>query len=319
MRTRRDLGYALLLLKQTGRPAARDAGADRRSPRIHDPERAGAVLVVPHHGGCSASTSSRCSRFAFWLSAVQRLERYRWFLRAGVLRAAAAMGRDRARLDRRRVRPPAVGDRRRAADVSRRSSATAPSNVALSLDGLRRVLHRARDRRRLPDGADDSARARRPGLLAAGRAGERRAPRRGGALRRSAMLDYETLRVIWWLLLGVLLIGFAVMDGFDLGVAALLPRGSARDDDERRAVLDTDRARLGRQPGLADPRRRRGVRRVAAALCRVVLRLLPRDVAGAARADPAAGRLHLPQQARGSALAQCVGLGAVRRREPCRR
>ena len=34
-------------------------------------------------------------------------------------------------------------------------------------------------------------------------------------------LDYATLRVIWWLLLGVLLIGFAVMDGFDLGVAAL--------------------------------------------------------------------------------------------------
>ena len=32
------------------------------------------------------------------------------------------------------------------------------------------------------------------------------------------MIDYETLRMIWWLLLGVLLIGFAVMDGFDLGV-----------------------------------------------------------------------------------------------------
>ena len=34
------------------------------------------------------------------------------------------------------------------------------------------------------------------------------------------MLDYETLRLIWWLLLGVLLIGFAVTDGFDLGVGA---------------------------------------------------------------------------------------------------
>ena len=36
------------------------------------------------------------------------------------------------------------------------------------------------------------------------------------------LFDYETLRVIWWLLLGVLLIGFAIMDGFDVGVAVLL-------------------------------------------------------------------------------------------------
>lgn len=52
------------------------------------------------------------------------------------------------------------------------------------------------------------------------------------------MPDYETLRVVWWLLLGVLLIGFAITDGFDLGVAALL-RVLARKDDERRALLET--------------------------------------------------------------------------------
>lgn len=52
------------------------------------------------------------------------------------------------------------------------------------------------------------------------------------------LLDYETLRLIWWLLLGVLLIGFAVMDGFDLGVAALLPL-VAKSDDERRVLLNT--------------------------------------------------------------------------------
>ena len=51
-------------------------------------------------------------------------------------------------------------------------------------------------------------------------------------------LDYTTLRVIWWLLLGILLIGFAVMDGFDLGVGSLLPF-VARDDDERRLVINT--------------------------------------------------------------------------------
>ncbi|MEZ5773673.1 MAG: cytochrome d ubiquinol oxidase subunit II [Hyphomicrobiaceae bacterium] len=50
-------------------------------------------------------------------------------------------------------------------------------------------------------------------------------------------LDYETLRVVWWLLLGVLLIGFAIMDGFDLGVAMLLPF-TARTDTERRTAIN---------------------------------------------------------------------------------
>ena len=50
-------------------------------------------------------------------------------------------------------------------------------------------------------------------------------------------LDYETLRLVWWLLLGILLIGFAVMDGFDLGVGTLLP-AVARTDAERRLVLN---------------------------------------------------------------------------------
>jgi cytochrome d ubiquinol oxidase subunit II len=50
-------------------------------------------------------------------------------------------------------------------------------------------------------------------------------------------LDYETLRLIWWLLLGVLLIGFAIMGGRDLGVGTLLPF-AARTDDERRVLLN---------------------------------------------------------------------------------
>jgi len=52
------------------------------------------------------------------------------------------------------------------------------------------------------------------------------------------MLDYETLRLIWWALLGILLIGFATMDGFDLGTAALLPF-VARTDMERRIAINT--------------------------------------------------------------------------------
>lgn len=54
----------------------------------------------------------------------------------------------------------------------------------------------------------------------------------------SDLLDYQTLRIIWWVLLGVLLIGFAAMDGFDLGVGMLLPF-VARTDVERRVVINT--------------------------------------------------------------------------------
>ena len=50
-------------------------------------------------------------------------------------------------------------------------------------------------------------------------------------------VDYEILRLIWWLFLGVLLIGFAIMDGFDLGVATLLPF-VARTDVERRIAIN---------------------------------------------------------------------------------
>jgi len=52
------------------------------------------------------------------------------------------------------------------------------------------------------------------------------------------VLDLQTLRVIWWLLLGILLIGFAVMDGFDLGAAMLLPF-VGRNDTERRVIINT--------------------------------------------------------------------------------
>ena len=54
----------------------------------------------------------------------------------------------------------------------------------------------------------------------------------------SIPLDYETLRVMWWVLLGVLLIGFAVMDGFDLGVAMWLPF-LTRTQTERRILINS--------------------------------------------------------------------------------
>lgn len=50
-------------------------------------------------------------------------------------------------------------------------------------------------------------------------------------------MDYEQLRFIWWLLIGVLLIGFAITDGFDMGVGALL-KVIGNTDDERRVMIN---------------------------------------------------------------------------------
>ena len=52
------------------------------------------------------------------------------------------------------------------------------------------------------------------------------------------MIDYPTLKIIWWLLIGVLLVGFAIMDGHDMGVGTLLPF-VGKNDEERRVVINT--------------------------------------------------------------------------------
>jgi cytochrome d ubiquinol oxidase subunit II len=52
------------------------------------------------------------------------------------------------------------------------------------------------------------------------------------------MFDYEPLKLIWWLLVGVLLIGFAIMDGHDMGVGILL-NFLGKDDTERRVMINT--------------------------------------------------------------------------------
>ncbi|GIX27393.1 MAG: cytochrome d ubiquinol oxidase subunit II [Burkholderiales bacterium] len=51
------------------------------------------------------------------------------------------------------------------------------------------------------------------------------------------IFDYETLKLIWWLFVAVLIIGFAVTDGFDLGIGTLLPF-IGKDDYERRVVVN---------------------------------------------------------------------------------
>ncbi|MCB1951954.1 MAG: cytochrome d ubiquinol oxidase subunit II [Zoogloeaceae bacterium] len=52
------------------------------------------------------------------------------------------------------------------------------------------------------------------------------------------IIDYPTLKLIWWLLVGVLLIGFAIMDGHDMGVGTLLPF-VGKNDVERRVIINT--------------------------------------------------------------------------------
>ena len=70
----------------------------------------------------------------------------------------------------------------------------------------------------------------------------------------SIPVDYEILRVIWWLFLGVLLIGFAIMDGFDLGVATLLPfvARTGSHITPGRLVRDTSGNAAGPCPGEGD-------------------------------------------------------------------
>lgn len=52
------------------------------------------------------------------------------------------------------------------------------------------------------------------------------------------MFDYEALRFIWWVLIGVLFVGFAIADGFDMGVGALVPI-IGKTDTQRRVMINS--------------------------------------------------------------------------------
>lgn len=51
-------------------------------------------------------------------------------------------------------------------------------------------------------------------------------------------MSYETVTFIWFVLLGVLLCGYTILDGFDLGVGILHPF-IAKTDEERRLVMNS--------------------------------------------------------------------------------
>lgn len=52
------------------------------------------------------------------------------------------------------------------------------------------------------------------------------------------MIDYEVLKIIWWVLVGVLLIGLALTDGFDMGSMAIMPF-VGKTDSERRVAINS--------------------------------------------------------------------------------
>lgn len=52
------------------------------------------------------------------------------------------------------------------------------------------------------------------------------------------MFEYATLKLMWWFIVGFLMIGFAIMDGYDLGVAGLLAI-IGKKDTERRVMINT--------------------------------------------------------------------------------
>ena len=299
-----DLGYALLLLAPERRPADGDrrptcsAPPTARFPNVPVLFWSFRIMVA-----CGFYFIALFA-YSFWLASKRQLDRHRWYLRMALWSlplpwVAAELGWIVAEHGRQPwaiegILPTALG----VSSVSASPGLDQP-------DRLRDLLHRAGRGRRVPDGCATRARARMAWPHVAGAKGAIASTTRTlrdhlvAAARRAAA-------------------GFAIMDGFDLGVAALVRVLGPRRRRTPRPARN-DRADLGRQPGLAHPRRRRRVRRVAAALCGGVLRLLLRHAAGAARPDPAPGRLQLPQQGGRSALAQHLGLGPDRLGRSCRR
>lgn len=125
------------------------------------------------------------------------------------------------------------------------------------------------------------------------------------------MFDYEVLRFIWWVLVGVLLIGFAVTDGFDMGVGILV-RIIGKTDTERRVMINSIAPHWdGNQVWLITA----GGALFAAwpMVYAAAFWLLRRHDPGAGRLVLPPGRFRLPLQAGEQPLAQHVGLGHLHR------
>ena len=85
-----------------------------------------------------------------------------------------------------------------------------------------------------------------------------------------------TLNDIWFILFVVIIAGYLILDGFDLGVGIL-----------HMLVAEQHRSHLGWQRSMAGYRRRRPFRRLSPSLRFLVLWFLPGHDAGPARSDTA--------------------------------
>ena len=222
-----DLGYALLLKRYVDDP--RQATPEQIDKAAWDtvPHGGAAVLVLPHHGGPRLVLHPADGDVLRALGAAHARRAIRWLLKVAVFAIplpwiaveagwfVAEFGRQPWMIE---------GVLPTAAAVSNLGVET----VLFTIVGFVADLHGAARHRDEADAQGD------PQGAAAGHPPSRssrrlvRRPQRPLASGVNAMIlhqliDYDTLRLIWWLLLGVLLIGFAVTDGFDLGVGMLLP------------------------------------------------------------------------------------------------
>ena len=92
------------------------------------------------------------------------------------------------------------------------------------------------------------------------------------------MIDYEILKAIWWLFIGVLLVGFTIMDGQDMGVGTLLPF-LGKNDSERRIMINSVAPHWDGNQVLAPPcRRSSAVSHLAICFRACLLKLIRRCV-----------------------------------------
>ena len=131
------------------------------------------------------------------------------------------------------------------------------------------------------------------------------------------MDEYTTLQVVWFVLIAVLWIGYFVLEGFDFGVGMLLRVDRAH---ERRAPggHPLDRARVGRQRGLAHRGGRRHLRGLPRVVRDALQRLLPRALPHPPRAHLPRRRVRVLGQARHAGVARPLGVGHRHRQRPRR-
>ena len=120
------------------------------------------------------------------------------------------------------------------------------------------------------------------------------------------------LNTIWFVLISVLFVGYAILDGFDLGVGVL--HLFARSDHERRVhlnaigpVWDGNEVWLLTGGG-------RTVCRIPRCLCHGIQRFLHRTDAAAGRSDLPCGLHRIPQQSGIDTMEDALGLD-VRHRQ----